>query len=508
MEPKEQLSTSLSEPQTAKSAPSGVPTDNKKLICLGICLAIGLLAWFLPASAFGLKGDPTVLEQRVIAIFLFAAAMWITEPIPIWTTSVLTMVLMLLTVSNSAIAFMAPEKGAELYNGQIYGEPISYKAIMAAFADPTIMLFMGGFVLAIAATKYKMDAGLAKAMLKPFGTRAEYVLLGFILISATFSMFMSNTATAAMMLTILSPVLATLPSDGKGRIGLALAIPIACNVGGIGTPIGTPPNAIATGFLEKQGIEIAFGDWMLMMVPVVLIILVFSWFLLVKLFPFSQRDIVIEVPGDFDKSPKAFIVYVTFGVTIFLWVFGKDLFGINANVVALIPFAVFSITGVITKKDLALIDWDVLWLVAGGFALGIGLDKTGLGKHMVDSIPLDQWPTLVMMIGAGVLCITMSTFMSNSGTAALLVPILAAAGMGMQEQLASFGGVPALLIGVALSASLAMSLPISTPPNALAYAKGFIQQKDMAVVGIIVGVFGMIVGYSALILFGNTVFGN
>ena len=153
-------------------------------------------------------------------------------------------------------------------------------------------------------------------------------------------------------------------------------------------------------------------------------------------------------------------------------------------------------------------DWDVLWLVAGGFALGIGLDKTGLGKHMVDSIPLDQWPTLVMMIGAGVLCITMSTFMSNSGTAALLVPILAAAGMGMQEQLASFGGVPALLIGVALSASLAMSLPISTPPNALAYAKGFIQQKDMAVVGIIVGVFGMIVGYSALILFGNTVFGN
>ena len=98
--------------------------------------------------------------------------------------------------------------------------------------------------------------------------------------------------------------------------------------------------------------------------------------------------------------------------------------------------------------------------------------------------------------------------MSNSGTAALLVPILAAAGMGMQEQLASFGGVPALLIGVALSASLAMSLPISTPPNALAYAKGFIQQKDMAVVGIIVGVFGMIVGYTALILFGNTVFGN
>ena len=127
---------------------------------------------------------------------------------------------------------------------------------------------------------------------------------------------------------------------------------------------------------------------------------------------------------------------------------------------------------------------------------------------MVASVPLKEWPVLVMIIGAGVLCIVMSTFMSNSGTAALLVPILASAGMYMKDQLESFGGVPSLLIGVALSASLAMSLPISTPPNAIAYSKGFIETKQMATVGIIVGVFGMIVGYSALIFFGNAVFGN
>jgi sodium-dependent dicarboxylate transporter 2/3/5 len=126
-----------------------------------------------------------------------------------------------------------------------FGTPISNSALMGSFAHPTIMLFMGGFVLAITATKYKLDAALAKFMLAPFGTRSEFVMLGFILVTAIFSMFMSNTATAAMMLAILSPVLSSLPADGKGRIGLALSIPIAANIGGIGTPIGTPPNAIA-----------------------------------------------------------------------------------------------------------------------------------------------------------------------------------------------------------------------------------------------------------------------
>lgn len=479
--------------------------DKKKIISLFISIAIGLIAWMLPTEAFGIA-NLTILEQRIIAIFLFAAAMWITEPVPIWSTSVLVMVAMLLTVSDSSFSCLLAADDNGLYHGVVLGEPIKYKTIMAAFADPTIMLFMGGFVLAIAATKYKMDAGLAKAMLKPFGTDSKYVLLGFIIVSAVFSMFMSNTATAAMMLTILSPVLASLPANGKGRIGLALAIPIASNVGGMGTPIGTPPNAIAVGYLEQNGFPIAFGQWMLLMVPVMIIILVFAWLLLIKMFPFTQKNITIKVPGNFDKSPKAYIVYVTFAVTVFLWVFGKNLFNINANVVALIPFAIFTITGVINKKDLQSVDWDVLWLVAGGFALGVGLDKTGLGKDLVSAIPLAEWPTILMLIGSGVLCIVMSTFMSNSGTAALLVPILAAAGMGIKDQLEVFGGVPALLIGVALSASLAMALPISTPPNALAYAKGFIKQKDMAIVGIIVGVFGMFIGYLALIMFGSALF--
>ena len=116
------------------------------------------------------------------------------------------------------------------------------------------MLFIGGFILAIATSKSGLDATLAKVMLKPFGTQSRFVLLGFILLTALFSMFISNTATAAMMLTFLTPVMKSLPSDGKGKIALAMAIPIAANLGGIGTPIGTPPNAMAhsTGFISQK----------------------------------------------------------------------------------------------------------------------------------------------------------------------------------------------------------------------------------------------------------------
>lgn len=473
--------------------------ETKKLITLLVPVILAMVAWFVPAETFGIP-NLTVVEQRVIGIFLLAVALWITEPIPVWTTSILVIVVMLLTTSDSMFAFLNYSDDASVN----FGQAISYKAIMATWANPIIMLFMGGFILAITASKYKMDAGLAKFLLKPFGKKSHIVMLGFIFVTAIFSMFMSNTATAAMMLTILTPVLATLPPEGKGRVGLALSIPIAANVGGIGTPIGTPPNAIAVGYLAENGYDISFVQWMNLMVPFVIILLIFSWLLLLKMFPFTQKEIVVEIEGEFEKSPKAYIAYITFAVTILLWVTG-ELTDLNANVVALIPVGVLTVTGVITKEDLRKIDWDVLWLVAGGFALGVGLDKTGLAKHLVETIPFDTWMPILVLIGSGILCCLMSTFMSHSGTAAFLVPILATVGNGMKDQLESLGGVPALLIGVALSASLAMALPISTPPNALAYAKGFILQKDMAITGIIVGVVGIALGYAFLIFVGTEI---
>ena len=466
--------------------------NTKKTIGWIVSIVLTLFCWCVPTDFFGIEGL-TVVEQRIIALFVFAAAMWISEPIPIWSTSVLVMVLMLLTTSDTMITLLRPA-------GELPDNAISYKAIMAAFADPTVMLFMGGFVLAIAATKYKFDAALAKVMMKPFGNKPNMVMLGFIVITALFSMFMSNTATAAMMLAILSPVLVSL-KESKGRIGLALSIPIAANVGGMGTPIGTPPNATAVKYItDNFGQAVSFGNWMFIMVPIVIVILFLSWLFLQKVFPFEKGETVeVKIEGDFDKSPKAWVVYITFIVTILLWVTGKWT-GINSFSVALIPFAVFTLCGIFDKNDLKRVDWDVLWLVAGGFALGVGLDKTGLAEHLVTSIPFNTWPVMLVVIGSGLLCILMSTFMSNSATAALLIPILAAVGTGMTNELAPIGGVATLLVGIALSASLAMALPISTPPNALAYAKGFIKQKDMALVGIFVGIVGMIIAYLWLIL--------
>lgn len=250
-----------------------------------------------------------------------------------------------------------------------------------------------------------LDLKLARILLKPFGTKSENVLLGFLLVTGIFSMFLSNTATAAMMLTFLTPILKQLPASGKGKIDLALSIPIGANIGGIGTPIGTPPNAIALKALnDPEGLNmgIGFGEWMMFMFP-----------------------------------------------------------------------------------------------------LGLALQDTNLAAHLIETIPFNTWLAIVMLIGSGILCYALSNFISNTATAALLVPILTVIGTAAASTLAPYGGVSPLLIGIALSASLAMVLPISTPPNALAHATGMIEQNQMMKVGIIMGIIGMAAGYTVLITLGK-----
>ena len=426
--------------------------------------------------------------------------MWVFEAVPAWTTSVLIVVLLLLTVSDSSLWFLTQNTPAEEL-----GQTVKYKSILHCFADPIIMLFIGGFILAIAATKSGLDVLLARVMLRPFGTQSRYVLLGFILVTAAFSMFLSNTATAAMMLTFLTPVLKALPADGKGKIGLAMAIPVAANVGGMGTPIGTPPNAIALKYLndpEGLNLNIGFGEWMSFMLPYTIIVLFIAWFILLRLFPFKQKNIELQIEGEAKKDWRSIVVYITFAITVVLWMFDK-VTGVNSNVVAMIPVAVFCITGVITKRDLEEISWSVLWMVAGGFALGVALQETGLAKHMIEAIPFNTWPPVLMIVGSGLICYAMANFISHTATAALLVPILAIAGSSMRENLSSLGGVETLLIGVAIGSSLAMILPISTPPNALAHATGMIQQEDMEKVGRIMGIIGLILGYTMLIILGS-----
>ena len=479
----------------------GHPMNLKRCLSfLVVCVFTFFLA-LVPSSFFGVNPETlepifTATQQRVIAIFVFTAMMWILEVIPTWTTSVVAIVSILLTTSNKGLGFLMREGVGAMTN---------YKDVMAAFADPVIMLFLGGFVLAFAATKVGLDVQLARVMLKPFGTNPKMVLLGVLLVIGVFSMFMSNTATAAMMLTFLTPVLATLPKDGGGRISLALAIPIAANLGGMGTPIGTPPNAIALGALQDAGYGITFVGWMIRMVPYVIVMLVLAWLLLMKLYPFKAKSIELKIEGAPVKTTpfQKYVVWVTFALTIILWV-GEKLFGVNSNIVAMIPFAVFSATGILKARDLEHINWAVLWMVAGGFALGTALNQTGLATTLIQNIPFASWNALVVMLVGGFICYFLSNFISNSAAANLVVPILVVVGKAMSGNPAfeSLGGVPAMIVGIAIAASLAMCLPVSTPPNALAHSTGMITTKQMATVGIIIGVVGFVLGYLMLIFIG------
>ena len=553
------------------------PLNAIKLIFI---VTISLVLALLPTEAFGIEGL-TAVHQRIIALFVFAALMWLTETLPSWVTSMVVVTVMLLTVSTSAFKSLrtesltkteamqiacdraldaettarnlvdslaqipAEKRDSEALNNAVlkynnaridtekmnmlrecseatiaeakkndaeYKEKtftpyVPFKDIMGCFANPTIMLFIGGFVLAIGLTKVKLDVALARILLKPFGTRSEIVLLGFILVTAIFSAFVSNTATAAMMLAFLTPVLRSLPADGKGRIALALAIPVGANLGGMMTPIGTPPNMIALDYLASQGMGISFVDWTIKMAPFVIVLLVLAWILLRILFPFKQKNIKIEIEGTIRWDYKTWSVVVAFVLTIFMWMFGTDMWGIDTNVVAMIPIAIFCATGILTRRDLEEINWSVLWMVAGGFALGVALNYKGEGSAslsslIVQSVPFDNFSPIAVMILAGLICFGFSNFISHSAATSLLVPVLGVVAVGIGDKLDAFGGAQAMLVGIAIASSVSMILPISTPPNAIAHSTGFIEQKDMMKVGIIIGILGIVLGYGMLIFIG------
>ena len=464
----------------------------KYCVLLPIVLIATIFLWAVPTSFFGIDAL-TATQQRVIALFVFAALMWIFEIIPNWTTSLLVIVISLLTVSNKGLGFLCTPDAGKL---------VPYKDLMASFADPVVMLFLGGFVLAIMAEKYGLDVTLARVLLKPFGKKPKSVLLGFLIVISVFSMFMSNTATAAMMLAFLAPVLAVLPSDDRGRVGLALAIPIAANIGGIGTPIGTPPNATAVKFLAEAGSDVSFVTWMAHMVPYVVIMIVFAWFLLQVFFPFKAKEVVLEIPENKKaKDWKYYATWIIFVGTILLWM-TEAIHKVNSNVVALIPLALFTMLGIFTKDDIKLINWSVLWLVAGGFALGTCLQGTGLAKVLIEAIPFGSMSVVLVLVIAGLVCYFLSNFISNSATAALLIPILIVVAEGMADPAAAnnasfiaLGGTKAMIIFIATCASIAMCFPISTPPNAIAASTGLVETKDMSKIGIIIGVVGFVFGF-------------
>lgn len=462
---------------------------------LGILLPV--ILWLMPtetvASIFGLEGL-TLVQHRLFAIFIFAVTFWVLEPIPVFATSVMIIVLELFMVSNKAFKPLAFDTEGKAIEGLI-----NYKSIMATFASPIILLFLGGFFLAMAATKYRLDTNMARVMLKPFGTNPKNVLLGLMAITAIFSMFMSNTATTAMMLAVLAPVIKGLEAGDRGKAAFVLGIPFAANIGGIGTPIGTPPNAVAQKYLLSDvalpdgrivDLSTSFGGWMMFAVPYVFVMLIVTWAVLLMMFPISAKEIKIEMKGKFLKTKEAIIVYVTFGATILLWLLGGKVHNLTSYSVAMIPVAVFCATKIITTADLKTMSWDVLWLVSGGVALGLGLGATGLSKVMVSAVPFGEMGIVTVVISSALVGLIMSTFMSNTATANLLLPIMSALGVSLMSGGDSKVGMM-LILALTFACSLAMAMPISTPPNALAHATGQINTGDMAKSGIVIGLLGL-----------------
>ena len=421
-------------------------------------------------------GDLSPAGHRMLGIFIMAIVLWISEAVPMHATATLIILLEVLLLSDKAVvALPAGFKGIE------------YKGLFATLADPVIILFLGGFFLADGASKFALDRNLSAVILRPFGSRPRTVLLGIMLITAVFSMFMSNTATTATMMTVAIPLMAQFAEKDRMRAAIALSIPVAANIGGIGTPIGTPPNAIALGALSSAKVANlpSFMQWTIGATPFMLLFLLLAWLILVWMFPTRQKTVAMSLQSSFDRSRGAWVFYGTFIVTVVLWM-TESLHGLNSNVVGFVPVVVLLCTRVFTVKDLQNLDWHVLWLVAGGIALGVGIGATGMDKWFIGLFPWGKMSAAVLIAVLAGASLLVGTFISHSATANLLVPIgisLARSGTVAIDPVAAG-------VFIAIGSSLAMALPISTPPNAIAFATGEVKTRDMAIVGALVGGIG------------------
>ena len=441
-------------------------------------LILGITGFFTPL-VYTFPGL-SLAGHFAMSIFLMAAVFWMFETVPIYSTSILVIFFQVILLSA---------EGFIDYSAAAY-DPLPFNHFIATLADPIIILFLGGFVLADASVKYDFDKNLTRVLLKPFGSRTEYIILGLMVVTAILSAFMSNTATTAMMITVILPIIARMEPGDPARIGVVLCIPFAANIGGIATPIGTPPNAVVIAALNQQGLEVAFSSWMIYAAPLAVVMLFIAWKILLRLYPPAMDTISLTLDSKLKTSTNAIVLYATFTLTVLLWI-TEGIHGIRSSIVALIPVAVLTLTSAFEKQDIRKLPWEVLWLIAGGIALGISMKETGLAEWMVGAISWDQFGYLMLLAVFGTVALLMSNFLSNTVTASLLIPLgISLAMSGIME--GQVFGMMMIGLVIALASSFAMVLPISTPPNAIAVSTGLLKTKDMITSGLIIGVIGLV----------------
>jgi sodium-dependent dicarboxylate transporter 2/3/5 len=435
--------------------------DRKFFLGVASLIAAAAVYFFLPAEC-------PEAARRTAFVFTLAACFWAMEIMPLWVTSLIVVLLLIFTLGRPGGVLDMKREG--------------YTIFLVPFSSPIIMLFFSGFMLSAAMEKYHIDKELVDRLLRRLGTKPSAILAGFMIATAFVSMWMSNTAATAIMLAISRPVLGLLESDDKFKTALVLSIPFAANIGGIGTPIGTPPNAIAVGLLADKGIHLPFLSWMLMAVPLVVLTLVISGFVLMKLFP-PKHDVVnlkLENKHKLDHSSR--MVVGIFAVTVLLWV-TSEWHKIPEALVALLAVGLLVGFHLLDKKDLREVEWDVLVLMWGGLAIGKAMEVSGLAKWIV-TMPIFQQSGNMLIVVMMILGFLLATLMSHTAVANLILPI--ALSLPTDNPIA-------LAVVTTIATSFAMALPISTPPNAMAFAEGNITSRQMLISGGIIGLISLLI---------------
>lgn len=441
---------------------------NARITYFLLCLTTSLALTFYIAS-----GSYTDSEQYVLFIFFFSIGLWLTEAIPPFSVGILI------------IGYLVYTQGSEYLNN----DPESVDRYIRSWISPVIWLMLGGFFMAEGMSKTGLDRNLLKLALSQKIKKPKYLLLSIMIITALSSMIMSNSATTAMMLAGVMPLVGVLGKDHRFSKGLILAIPAAASIGGMGTIIGSPPNAIAVGVLsESYNINIDFIDWMLVGVPIAFTLIFIFWLVLSSKFVNGlelpdMEEISKEIKVTEVKKSQRRIVLGTLVITLLMWM-TTPLHHIPTAVVSGFPIIALSVGGVLNSDDVRKLPWDTLMLVAGGLSLGVALSHTGLIDKFVGNLNFIPVNFIALTLLAGYLTIFLSNVMSNTAAATILIPV--GASLITQD--------PTLAVmTIGLAASAAMFFPVSTPPNAIAYSTGTVNAKDFYLGGFVVGILAPVV---------------
>ncbi len=418
------------------------------------------------------------LHARVIAVAAICLFVWICELAPPFVPTLLLWTLVPLVLWPVDNRF-------------------SLSTALTWAVDPVMALFFGGFTLGVAAEVHGLDKRLAAFALRLAGRSFSLFLLVIVLITAFFSMWLSNIAAAALVLACLRPVLREFHDDHMLRRTLLIGVALGADFGGIATPIGTGPNAIAIASLAPT-LHISFVDWMIFAFPLTIGMIILGYLTLLfrarsETQEWAARDpkLIERLAADHKKTSafgeRAFLLILA--ATVLLWL-TEPLHKIPAAVIALASAASLFLSGILKKKDILRIDWSTLLLIAGGITLGRLLEQSGLVKEISANVPFSEMNITLSLFVICFATALLSALMSNTATVVLLIPLATA-----------IIPAPSTAILVAISASFGIPFVIGTPPNAMAFGEGGVKFGDLFWPGLLL----MIIGCLIVSLTGRTV---